>query len=58
MRKKALRIDGIAVQTFEMGVNPLSVLNAGSDEEQTRVGGCTVLTTCSPGCSTTVEETA
>ena len=57
MSKTALRIQDLAIQTFEMGRDPMAAaaLALGSDEQLTRVNGCTVLTTCSPGCDSTVE---
>ena len=53
MRKPLFRLENLRVETFEMGINPMVVALAGS--EQTNVGGCTVWTTCSPTCDTTVE---
>ncbi|HET7229773.1 MAG TPA: hypothetical protein VFJ16_07220 [Longimicrobium sp.] len=54
MNRRKLSIDQFAVETFEMGANPMETGLKGSSG-----GGCTVLTTCSPGecCDTTGTNT-
>ena len=53
MNRKKLSIDEFAVETFEMGVDPMEVTTKASSG-----GGCTVLTTCSPDCCNTTVATS
>jgi hypothetical protein len=50
MNKRRLNIDEFGVETFEAGTNPVLVARAVPMSGD----GCTVWTTCSPGCDTTV----
>ena len=53
MNRRKLSIDEFGVETFEAGANPVAVARA----QPISGGGCTVWTTCSPGCETTVFTT-
>jgi selenophosphate synthase len=55
MSKIALSFDALTVDTFDMGGDPVAALAIATreTEEGTSGGGCTVWTTCSPGCDTT-----
>jgi hypothetical protein len=53
MKRRRLSIDEFGVETFEAGTNPVAVARA----QPISGGGCTVWTTCSPGCDSTVFTT-
>lgn len=53
MKRRKLSIDEFGVETFEAGMNPVFVARA----QPISGGACTVWTTCSPGCDSTVWTT-
>jgi hypothetical protein len=52
MNKRRLNTDDFAVETFEAGMNPMAMR-----PQPISGDGCTVWTTCSPTCDSTVYTT-
>jgi len=48
--KNGIKVDQLTVETFETGAVPMAELRSGSSGH-----GCTVFTTCSPGCCDTTQ---
>lgn len=53
MNKRRLNTDDFSVETFEAGLNPVAAVRARALSGD----GCTVWTTCSPGCDSTIWTT-
>ena len=55
MRKRTLRFEELTVDTFATGARPN--LRALAETDSGSRPGCTVMTTCSPSCCDSCEET-